>query len=103
MAAELGFDLDRVKPFVLTNLVGNTYSGAAMLGFAKVLDVASPGDRILLASYGSGAGSDAFSYEVTDKIIEVRKRGVPIERYLKRTKSVDYSMYARYRGKLRSN
>jgi hydroxymethylglutaryl-CoA synthase len=103
VAAELGFARECVEPFVLTNLVGNTYSGAALLGFAKALDVASPGDRILLASYGSGAGSDAFSYEVTEKIIEVRKRGVPIERYLRRTKLVDYAMYARYRGKLRPN
>jgi len=101
VANELGFLKNQVEPYILTNLVGNTYSGAALLGFARALDDAQAGERILLASYGSGAGSDAFSFLVTDKIIEFRKRAVPIEYYLKRTKMIDYAMYARYRGKLR--
>ena len=101
VAAELGFERERVEPFVLTNLVGNTYSAAALLGFAKALDQAMPGDRILLASYGSGAGSDAFSFVVQDGIEEVRRRGVSIASCLARSQEIDYAVYARYRGKLR--
>lgn len=101
VAAELGFARELVEPFVLTNLVGNTYSAAALLGFAKALDVAAPGDRILLASYGSGAGSDAFSFVVQEGVEEVRRRGVSIQSYLERTREIDYAVYARYRGKLR--
>jgi len=101
ISAELGFEREKVEPFVLTNMVGNTYSGAALLGFAKALDIADPGDKILLVSYGSGAGSDAFSYVVTDNIVERRKNSISIERYLKRAKAIDYAVYTRYRGKLR--
>ena len=32
-----------------------------------------PGDRILMVSYGSGAGSDGFIWRVTDAITEVQK------------------------------
>jgi hydroxymethylglutaryl-CoA synthase len=101
VAADLGFERSRVEPYVLANLVGNTYSGAALLGFACALDDAVPGDRILLASYGSGAGSDAFSFVVTERIAELRARGVPIRSYIERSVEIDYAMYARYRGKLR--
>lgn len=101
VASSLGFPKEKVVPFILTSQIGNTYSGAALLGLSKALDEAKPGERILLASYGSGAGSDAFSFTVTDKIAHIRKRGVPIELYLKRKRLVDYAVYARYRGKLR--
>lgn len=101
IAKELGFREEQVEKFVLSKIIGNTYSGAALLGFAYALDAANPGDRILLASYGSGAGSDAFSFEVTERLPEIRKRGVPISVYLKRNAEVDYALYARYRNKLR--
>jgi hydroxymethylglutaryl-CoA synthase len=101
VADELGFERSRVEPYVLANLVGNTYSGAALLGFARALDDARPGDRILLASYGSGAGSDAFSFVVGEGIEAARARGVPIRSYIEREEIIDYAVYARYRGKLR--
>jgi len=102
VAKKLGFDQDQAQPFVLCHLIGNTYSGAALLGLAHALDRAQPGDRILLASYGSGAGSDAFSFRVTDRVDEIRRQGgVPIAAYLERTKRIDYAVYSRYRGKLK--
>jgi hydroxymethylglutaryl-CoA synthase len=101
VAEELGFAREQVEPFVLTNQIGNTYSGAVLIAFAKALDEASPGDRILLASYGSGAGSDAFAFTVTPLLAEARRRGVPIAKYLARRRELDYATYARYRGKLR--
>ena len=37
---------------------------------------AKPGDMIFMCSYGSGAGSDAFIWKVTDRINEVRDKAV---------------------------
>jgi hydroxymethylglutaryl-CoA synthase len=101
VADELGFTRAQVEPFVLTSEIGNTYSGAVLIAFAKALDEADAGDRILLASYGSGAGSDAFAFTVTDRLAEARRRGVPIAAYIARRREIDYATYARYRGKLR--
>ncbi|MDD5308147.1 MAG: hydroxymethylglutaryl-CoA synthase [Deltaproteobacteria bacterium] len=101
VARELGFSREQAEPYVVSARMGNAYSASALLGFACALDDAAPGDRILLASYGSGAGSDAFSFTVTERIAERRPRGVPIERYLSQSRPVDYALYARYRGKLR--
>jgi len=56
----LGFSSEQIEPGLLSNLVGNVYAGSSLLGLTATLDVAEPGDRILLVSYGSGAGSDAF-------------------------------------------
>jgi hydroxymethylglutaryl-CoA synthase len=35
---------------------------------AAVLEVAVPGEKILMTSYGSGAGSDTYIFTVTPKI-----------------------------------
>ena len=56
-------------------MIGNTYAGSALVGLTAVLDVADPGDRILLVSYGSGAGSDAFSLRVTERLPDRRGPG----------------------------
>ncbi len=101
VAKHLGFKTEQVEPFVLSREIGNTYSGAALLGLSSALDQAAPNDRILLASYGSGAGSDVFSFQVTDKLPDARARSVPLKHYMDRKKEIDYALYARYRNKLR--
>ena len=100
VAQMLGFGKEQIKVGLLSGMVGNTYAAAAMLGLTAVLDVARPGDRILLASFGSGAGSDAFSFVVTEGIQE-RQALAPVTRdYLARRKQIDYAVYVRYRRKL---
>lgn len=97
----LGFGEDQIKPGLLSGEVGNVYAGSSLLGLTATLDVAEPGDRILMVSYGSGAGSDAFDILVTDKITE-RKHLAPATRtYIARRTQIDYALYTRYRGKLR--
>jgi hydroxymethylglutaryl-CoA synthase len=100
-AESLGFSREQYGPAILANEIGNTYAAAALLGAAAALDDARPGDRLLLCSYGSGAGSDAFSYVVTDRIL-VRRGGAPrVRDYLARRQEIDYALYARFRGKIR--
>ncbi len=100
-AASLGFTDTQIAPGLLANDIGNTYSGSCMIGLTAILDIAQPGDRILMVSYGSGAGSDAFELVVTDKIHEVRDRAPKTRDYISRRIVIDYATYVRYRGKLK--
>jgi hydroxymethylglutaryl-CoA synthase len=80
--------------------VGNVYAGSSLLGLTATLDVAKPGQRILVASFGSGAGSDAFLLTVTEAVEERRDRAPRTEDYVRRRKAIDYGLYVRYRKKL---
>ncbi|MCU0522497.1 MAG: hydroxymethylglutaryl-CoA synthase [Anaerolineae bacterium] len=100
-AERLGFTAAQIEPGLLSNLIGNTYAGASLTGFSAVLDIAQPGDRIMLVSFGSGAGSDAFAWEITDRISSHRDMAPLTTDYIKRRVEIDYALYARYRGKLR--
>ena len=98
---DLGFSGEQLKCNLLVSRIGNTYSGASPLVLADVLDKAKPGDKILMTSYGSGAGSDSFIITVTD-LIEERQGAAPkTEDYVKEKVYVDYGTYARYKGKLK--
>ena len=83
--------------------IGNTYAGSSMLGMTAVLDEADPGDRILLVSYGSGAGSDAFSWVVTDRIRDAAARAPLTHEYVTRREEIDYGTYVRFSGKLKGH
>jgi hydroxymethylglutaryl-CoA synthase len=100
-AKTLGFNSEQSKTGLLTPVIGNTYSGATPLGLAAILDIAQPGDRILAVSYGSGAGSDAFSITVNDNIEERRDHAPKVTEMIATKNYVDYAMYAKYKGKLR--
>jgi hydroxymethylglutaryl-CoA synthase len=81
--------------------MGNAYSGSSLLGLAAILDVAKPGERVFFCSYGSGAGSDAFAFRVTDRILE-RRGGPKVEDYLTRRREIrDYGHYLRLQRKIR--
>ena len=99
VAKRLGFKPEQVRAGLLVEAVGNTYAGSSLLGFTAALDEARPGDRLLLASFGSGAGSDAMSFLVTERIEEVRNRAPRTRTYVERRVPVDYATYARWRGK----
>jgi hydroxymethylglutaryl-CoA synthase len=100
VAQMLGFNKDQIKAGLLAGQIGNTYAAAAMLGLTAVLDEAKPGDRILLASFGSGAGSDAFSLVATELIQERQALAPSTHVYIERRKAIDYALYVRYRRKL---
>jgi hydroxymethylglutaryl-CoA synthase len=99
-AKMLGFTAEQIDPGLLVPRIGNTYAGAAIIGLSAVLDIAEPGDQILLVSFGSGAGSDAFDIRVTDAILDRRDRALKTQDYIARRTEVDYATYTRMRGKL---
>jgi len=97
IASRLGISKEKVLPGLVTPWIGNTYNASALIGLAKVLEFAEPGDRILLAPFGSGAGSDAMSLIVTEKVKE-RVNVVPtVKELLARKVYIDYSEYAKSR------
>ncbi len=100
-AKMLGFAPEQVEPGLLAGVIGNTYSGSSLIGLTATLDIAKPGDNILMVSYGSGAGSDAFDITVTERITAAAGKAPTVREYIARRTELDYALYARYRGKIR--
>ncbi len=98
----LGFSFEQMDVGRLVPWLGNTYSAASPIGLTAILDVADPGDRILMCSYGSGAGSDAFIFTVSDRVRDVRDLA-PKTRWLldENVTYVEYGEYAKLRRKIR--
>ena len=98
-ATAVGFDRDQILPGLVVTHIGNLYSGSSPTGLAAVLDIAEPGDRILLTGYGSGAGSDAYIFTVTEHIDEKRERGLPVKKQINNPhrKYVGYSTYREWK------
>jgi hydroxymethylglutaryl-CoA synthase len=67
------------------------------VGLAAVLDVAKPEERILIVSYGSGAGSDAYLFRTTNQLIEKRQRQKVNVKYQATNPFVEYVDYPTYR------
>jgi hydroxymethylglutaryl-CoA synthase len=100
VAKQLGFQPEQYKAGLLAPVIGNTYAGATLVGLSAVLDVAQPGERLLTVSYGSGAGSDAFVWTVTDRLLERQDLAPKTQDYVARRAPIDYGLYVRYRKKL---
>ena len=98
VAKMLGFEKEQIEHGLLCPIIGNTYSGSAMLGLAATLDVAKTGDRIIMVSFGSGAGSDAFDITVTDAIENYPRQN--IRKMIEIKEYVDYGLYMKYRGEI---
>ncbi len=101
VAASLGFTSEQIEPGIAVTTLGNTYSASCMIGLAAILDIASAGDRIFMTSFGSGAGSDAFSFRVTDQLDGIRSGAPSVSDLLAEKEYVDYATYARHKGKIR--
>lgn len=98
----LGFKKEQIEEGWLVNKLGNTYSGSSPLGLTACLDIARTGDKILLVSYGSGAGSDAFIFEILDKIKDVQDRAPKTRDLLKKNiHYLEYGEYAKFRHKIK--
>ncbi|MBM3319510.1 MAG: hydroxymethylglutaryl-CoA synthase [Candidatus Eisenbacteria bacterium] len=98
----LGFTKQQFETGLLSPTLGNTYSGASPIGLTAILDVAKPGDRILMVSYGSGAGSDAFIFRATDLLPKAQDLAPKTRPQLDENKFyLDYGTYAKFRGKIR--
>ncbi len=73
VAKKLGFTPLQIEAGFTVKKIGNPYSASTLVGLGAVLDIAKPGNKIFVCSYGSGASSDAFYIEVTPEIKEFQK------------------------------
>ncbi|MGC8631463.1 MAG: hydroxymethylglutaryl-CoA synthase [Thermoprotei archaeon] len=97
-ARDLGFAPSTLKTGLLSPFIGNTYAAASLTGFSAVLDEAKPGQRVLVTSFGSGAGSDSFSFLISDGVEERRARAKFVMDYVKKRVEIDYALYLKFRG-----
>ena len=97
VACQLGFKEEQYLPSLKVTKFGNAYSGSSPIGLAAVLDVAKPDERIVLVSYGSGAGSDAYSFITTRQILEKRPRNKFTVRHQSENENLEYVNYHTYR------
>ncbi|TAK30412.1 MAG: hydroxymethylglutaryl-CoA synthase [Chloroflexota bacterium] len=94
LGKKMGFKPEQIQESLL-DTVGNTGSALPLMVLVAALEEASPNDRILLVSYGSG--SDALVLRVTDEIQRIRnRRGIRGHLNAKRTLG-NYEKYVRWR------
>lgn len=96
VAKKLGFTPKQLETGFVVEQIGNPYSASSMVGLAATLDVAKPGQKIFMCSYGSGAGSDAFVFEVTSQITTYKKKVKDtVLNQIKNKEYIDYSLIAK--------
>jgi hydroxymethylglutaryl-CoA synthase len=99
---QVGFTREQIEPNLIASKIGNLYSGSCPTSLAGVLDIANPGDKILMTAYGSGAGSDSYIFTVTKKILEKRERTIPLKEQIENPYRVyvDYTFYRKMKESL---
>jgi hydroxymethylglutaryl-CoA synthase len=100
-AKMLGISGEKLNQGLVVRYIGNTYSGSSLIGLCAVLDVAKPDERILMVSFGSGAGSDAFAIRVTDIIEEFPRKPAVWDKIENGRIYIDYGLYLKHRRKIK--
>lgn len=91
----LGFAKEQIEPGVIAHAIGDCGAASGLLGLVHILDTAKPKQRIFLATYGFGAGSDALILEVSAGI-ESKRPKIPLAHSLYERKAmVDYATACR--------
>lgn len=91
IAKECGVTKEQMKTGFIVPLIGNTYSACSLIGLVSVLEKAKKDERVLLVSYGSGAGCDAF-------LMTMLKDGKPLPRDTREPSYLQYSEYLEHSG-----
>lgn len=92
-AKKFGFSTQQLQLGLICPQIGNSYSATALLGLTAVFDQAKEGQKILLISYGSGSGSDAFIISTTSLLEKKQKSTKTTAEYMHNKKYVSYQSY----------
>jgi hydroxymethylglutaryl-CoA synthase len=98
--SKLGIEKQKWLPGFVVDKIGNTYSASSLLGLCGLLDVAKPDQRILVVAYGSGAGADAFSFLITDRIVGLTEKAPRVSELIAKKRYIGYADYCRMRNLL---
>lgn len=79
IARKLGFSPEQLQDSMVAN-VGYTGAGNSLMLLVAALEDAVPGDKIIVASFGSG--SDALLFEVTDEINNIKGKRKGIKKHV---------------------
>lgn len=93
VAKILGFTKEQIEPGLIGGYLGNSYTASALLGLCSVLDRAKTDELIFLASYGSGAGSDAFVFQATKNLEKKRNN---FKKMVDEKEYIDYPTYLKF-------
>lgn len=97
VAKKTGFSPEQLQESYMLE-IGNCGTAQPLLMLVAALEQSSPGDTILLASYGNGA--DAFLFRVTDEVKKIQANP-RFKSYLETKKPLDsYSRFLSFRGLL---
>jgi len=104
LAKAMKFNPEAMLHSHFASTIGDTGSSSALISLACALDNAEPGERILVASYGNGAGSDAFIVTAGSGIDQKHRAAVPAKAYLEpyNKQYIDYVQYEKIRGGLKT-
>ena len=97
VAAKLGFQDPQMAAGLVSTKLGDLGAASTPMGLAAALEASKPGDRILVISYGSGAGSDALSFSV----VSDRKPAFTVSQESARKEYIDYVQYLKLKGAIR--
>jgi uncharacterized OB-fold protein len=76
--------------------IGNTGCAHPLMMFIDSLEEATPGDKIIMLSYGSG--SDVLLFQVTERIKELRNRSKLKSQLNQKEQMKSYEKYLSFRG-----
>jgi len=96
-AGKLGFQDPQLAAGMVSANLGDLGAASTPVGLAAALEASQVGDRILVVSYGSGAGSDALSF----KVISDRKPAFTVSKETARKEYIDYVQYLKLKGAIR--
>ncbi len=94
VSARMKFTDAQIASSLVAKFLGDLGAASTPVGLAAALDVAKVGERILVISYGSGAGSDALSF----KVVGDRKSPFKVQAGADRKEYIDYVKYLKIKG-----
>ncbi|MBN1678336.1 MAG: hydroxymethylglutaryl-CoA synthase [Candidatus Thermoplasmatota archaeon] len=94
VASRLKFTDAQLASSLVSKTLGDLGAASVPVALASALDAAKAGDRIMVISYGSGAGSDALSF----KVVTDKKATVRVQADTERREYIDYVKYLKIKG-----